>query len=69
MSSTASAHRLFAARPISRALLDAAIVSMVLAGSLSQLSHGGVAPTRPGSADLDLIGVVLAACAAVPLIA
>ena len=69
MSSTASAHRLFAARPSSRALLDAAIVSIVLAGSLLQLSHGGVASTRPGSGDLDLIGVVLAACAAVPLLA
>ncbi len=50
-------------------LLDAAIAAGVLAGSLALISHGGVDPTRPGSGHLDLIGVVLAACSAVPLIA
>src|SRR6266545_5274055 len=34
-----------------------------------EIRHGGVAPTRPGSGSLDLVGVVLAACSTVPLIA
>jgi signal transduction histidine kinase len=50
-------------------LLDAAIVVVVLGGSLSQISHGGFAPSGPGSGHLDLAGVVLAAGGAVPLIA
>ena len=50
-------------------LLDAAIVVFVLAGSLSQIEHGGITPTRPESGGLDLVGLVLAACAGVPLIA
>jgi signal transduction histidine kinase len=69
MSSTATAHQLFAARPSSRALLDAAIAAVALAGSLALLSHGGVAPTGAGSRELDLVGVVLTACSTVPLIA
>jgi len=69
MSSTATAHRLFAARPNSGALLDVAIAAVALAGSLALLSHGGVAPTRRGSGQLDLIGVVLTAWSTVPLIA
>ncbi len=69
MSSTATAHRLLAARPGSAALLDAAIAAAALAGTLALIRHGGVAPTRPGSGSLDLVGVVLAACSTVPLIA
>jgi signal transduction histidine kinase len=42
---------------------------VVLGGSLAQLKHGGVAPARPGSGTLDLIGVGLAACATLPLVA
>ncbi|HET6918050.1 MAG TPA: histidine kinase [Jiangellaceae bacterium] len=68
MSSTASARRLFATRPSSRALFDAAIVAIVLVGTLAQLEHG-LYPTGTGSGDLDLIGIVLAACSTVPLIA
>lgn len=69
MSSTATAHRLFAARPRSGALLDVAVAGAMLAGSLALLRHGGIGPSRPGSGELDLIGVVLAACSTLPLIA
>ena len=68
-SSTVTAHRRFAARPASGALLDVVIATGALVGSLSQLSHGGITPTRPGSGGLDLVSVVLAACSTVPLIA
>jgi signal transduction histidine kinase len=68
MSSTTTAHRLLAARPSSRALLDVAIAAAALAGTLALLRHGGVTPTRPGSGGLDLVSVVLAACSTVPLI-
>ena len=67
--STVTAHRLFAARPSTRALLDAAIAAAALVGSLSQLSHGGVTPNPSGSGELNLVSVVLAACSTVPLIA
>ncbi|WP_162605903.1 sensor histidine kinase [Jiangella aurantiaca] len=43
-------------------------MAVVLIGTLSQLSHGGIAPTRPGSTELDPLGVLLAACGAVPLL-
>jgi signal transduction histidine kinase len=69
VSSTTTAHRLFAARPSSRALLDVAVAAAALAGSLALLRHGGIGPSRPGSGDLDLIGLVLGACSTVPLIA
>ncbi|MBA3310042.1 MAG: histidine kinase, partial [Nocardioidaceae bacterium] len=69
MSLTAIASRLFAARPGTRMLLDAAIAAVAFAGSLALLSHGGIAPTRSGSAELDLVGVILAAGSAFPVIA
>lgn len=70
MSSTAATiRRLFLTRPHSGALLDLAIVAVALAGTLAQLRHGGVFPTRPGSGQLDGTGVVLAACSTVPLLA
>ncbi len=69
MSSTAIASRLFAARSGTRMLLDAAIAAVAFAGSLALLSHGGIAPTRSGSAELDLVGVILAAGSAFPVIA
>jgi signal transduction histidine kinase len=69
MSSTSRAHRLVAARPSSGALLDVAIAGAAFAGSLALLRHGGVRPSRPWSGELDLMGIVLAACSTVPLIA
>jgi signal transduction histidine kinase len=69
MSSTAAAHRRLAARPSSAALLDVLVAAVTLAGSLALLRHGGIGPSRPGSGELDLIGVVLAAGSTVPLIA
>jgi signal transduction histidine kinase len=68
MSSTATARRLFAARPRSRVLLDVAIAAAALAGSRALLPHG-FAPSRPGSAELDLIGVLLLVCSTAPLVA
>jgi signal transduction histidine kinase len=77
------AHRLFATRPRSGALLDAATAAAALAGSLLLISHGGV----PGwvaddvagvgdhrealaeLADLDGPGALLAVCASAPLVA
>jgi hypothetical protein len=47
MSSTAAAHRFFAARPRSGALFDAAIAAAALAGTLMLIRHGGVAPAPP----------------------
>jgi signal transduction histidine kinase len=69
MSSKATAHRLFAVRPSSGALFDLAIAAVAFAGSLALIRHGGISPFRPGSGELDLVGVVLAACSTVPLIA
>jgi len=69
MSSTATARRRSAARPSAAALLDVAVAAAALAGSLALLRHGGIGPSRPGSGELDLVGVVLAACSTVPLLA
>jgi signal transduction histidine kinase len=69
MSSTSTAHRRSAARPSSAALLDVAVAAAALAGSLALLRHGGIGPSRPGSGELDQVGVVLGACSTVPLIA
>jgi signal transduction histidine kinase len=68
MSSTSTARRRLAARPSSGALLDVAIAVAALAGSLALLRHGGVGPSRPGSRELDPVGVVLAACSTAPLL-
>jgi signal transduction histidine kinase len=78
-SSTAIACRRLAARPSTAALLDVAIAAAALAGSLALLSHGGIGAFRPGPGTdashlgslgkLDLLGVVLAACSTLPLIA
>jgi signal transduction histidine kinase len=68
MSSTATAHRPFAARPSSGALFDVAIAVAALAGSLALLRHGGIGPSRPGSGELDLVGIVLAVCSTAPLV-
>ncbi len=68
MPSTATAHRLFAARPRSGALVDGAIAAAALGGSLALLVHGGIGGSRAGSG-LDVLGGTLAVCAAVPLLA
>jgi signal transduction histidine kinase len=68
-SSTSTARQRGAARPGSPTLLDATLATAALAGSLALLRHGGVIPARPGSRQLDVVGVVLAASSTVPLIA
>ncbi|MGH8925120.1 MAG: sensor histidine kinase [Acidimicrobiia bacterium] len=65
---TATAQRLLTTPPKSRRLFDLAITVAVLAGSLALISHGGVAPTRPGREEFDLIGILLVAGSTVPLI-
>jgi signal transduction histidine kinase len=65
--STATAHRLIAARPRSGALVDVVIAAAALAGSLAMLGHG-IGASRPGS-ELGLLGGALAAGGAVPLLA
>jgi signal transduction histidine kinase len=65
----ATAHRLFAARPRSGALVDVALAGATLAGSLAQLSHGGLGFGGSESGELDWIGGLLAACSTVPLLA
>jgi len=66
------AHRLLAARLRSGALVDVGIAGAALAGSLAQLSHGGignVGASVHGSGEFDWTGGVLAACSTVPLVA
>jgi signal transduction histidine kinase len=67
----ASAHRLLAARPGSRTLVDVGLAAAALAGSLALLSHGGIrfGASEPESGELDWIGGLLAACSTVPLLA
>jgi signal transduction histidine kinase len=50
-------------------LVDVAIAATALAGSLAQLSHGGIAGSQTGPGELDWTGGVLAACSTVPLLA
>ena len=69
VSSTSTASRLFAPRPRSGILFDTAIAAVALAGSLAQLSHGGVAGSQAQTAELDWIGGALVACSTLPLIA
>jgi signal transduction histidine kinase len=45
-----------------------AIAAVALAGSLAQLSHGGIAGTQTGPGELDWTSGVLAACSTVPLV-
>jgi signal transduction histidine kinase len=68
-SSITIAKRRFAARASSGALLDLLVAAAALAGSLMLLRHGGIGPSRPGSRELDLLGVALAASSTVPLLA
>ncbi|MBA2255460.1 MAG: histidine kinase [Chloroflexi bacterium] len=69
VSSTVTSLRLIAARPGSRSLVDVALAVAALAGTLSLLRHGGIGPLRPGSAELDALGVALVACSTLPLVA
>src|SRR5919106_1366465 len=69
MESTSTTHRLFAGRPISEALLDVVVATAALAGSLALVRHGVIGPSRIGTRELDLLGIALAACSTVPLIA
>lgn len=46
-----------------------AIAAAALAGSLAQLSHGGIAGSQTGAGELDWISGVLAACTTLPLVA
>jgi signal transduction histidine kinase len=69
VSSTITSRRLFATRASSGTLLDAAITIAAFGGSLALIQHGGVGPSRPGSGELDLLSIVLAACSTLPLIA
>jgi signal transduction histidine kinase len=69
VSSAATVHRLLATRPRSGALVDVAIAAAALAGSLAQLSHGGIAGSQTGPGELDWTSGVLAACSTVPLVA
>jgi signal transduction histidine kinase len=80
VTSTATAHRLFATRPGSGLLLDAAIAAAALAGSLLLISHGGV-PGWVGDnggghrealaelGDLDWLAALVAVFASAPLVA
>ena len=67
-SSSVTAHRRFP-EPGLRALLDVGVAAAALVGSVALLSHGGIAPVRPRPGELDLAGVVLAACSTVPILA
>ena len=69
MSLTATARQLLPVRPRSGTAFDVAIAAVVLAGTLALLSHAGIDPSRSANGQLDLLGVVLAACSAVPIIA
>jgi signal transduction histidine kinase len=69
VSSVARLHRLFGARPRSGWLLDVAIAAAAFAGSLIQLSHGGIAGAHPGPGELEWVGGALAACSTLPLLA
>jgi signal transduction histidine kinase len=62
------AHRPFASRPSSGALLDVALATVALGGSLAQLSRGGLGGSHE-SGGLDWISVLLTVCSTLPLVA
>lgn len=68
MQSTAATHQHFVARPRSGTLVDAAIATATLGGSLALLSHGGI-PGLRSTSELDLLAAALTACATLPLLA
>jgi signal transduction histidine kinase len=67
-------HRSLVLRPSSEALLDVAIAAATLAATLTLLAHGGIGDVGGGfelgeAHSLDPLGVGLAACSTLPLIA
>lgn len=68
MSSTVAAGRFLLSRRDPRALLDAAIAALALAGTLAQMRHGGIFLAHPGSGQLDQTGILLAAGSTVPIV-
>ena len=69
VSSLATPYRLLATRLRPTVLLDAALAVAALAGSIALVAHGGVPVSQRDAVDLDIAGVVLMACATVPLAA
>jgi signal transduction histidine kinase len=69
VSSAATAHRLFTARPRSGALIDVAIATAALIATLAQLSRGGAAGVQHDPGALDWTNGVLAVCSTLPLVA
>jgi signal transduction histidine kinase len=67
--SRATAHRLSEARRRPATLVDVAVAAAVLGGSLLLLERGGLPGTEEGRTELDALGVALAACAALALVA
>jgi signal transduction histidine kinase len=65
----ARAYQLLAARLRSGLVIDAAIATVALAGSLAQLSRGGLTDSPHATGELDWTGGLLAACSTVPLLA
>ncbi|GAA2988168.1 sensor histidine kinase [Streptosporangium longisporum] len=55
--------------PRSQALVDAALAVIVFVVSLALLSYGGPTPVRADARELDALGMLLAACSAVPFVA
>lgn len=68
MASTATAHGFFAVGRQSGALFDVAAAAAVFVGSMTLLVHSGIGTSRPGSRELDALGVVLAACSTAPIL-
>lgn len=68
MSASANSHRVLLALPASRALLDAAVTMLAFAGTLVQLSRGGMTPAGHQLTDLDPIGILLVACSTLPIL-
>jgi signal transduction histidine kinase len=71
VSSAISIRRLLMTRPRPEVLLDVGLAAAALGGTLALLSHGGIrAGSDPADArSLDGLGVVLAACSTLPLLA
>ncbi|WP_327582371.1 histidine kinase [Nonomuraea sp. NBC_00507] len=76
MSSKTIAYRLFAVRPVWGVLFDITLTIVVFVGSLALLAHGlGLLPHRGmdvphvGSESIDVMGLALVGCSALPLLA
>jgi signal transduction histidine kinase len=63
------AHRPFASRPSSGALLDVALTLVALGGSLAQLSRGGLGGSSDASGELDWMSGLLVVFSTAPLLA